>query len=60
MFPDFYFSKFYFEVAVSANTSSQKHFRKTSSDTSFTLDNPNFEVSVEEIPVFWHEKAYFG
>ena len=27
-------------------------FEKTSSDTSFTLDNPNFEVSVEEIPVF--------
>ena len=28
MFPDFYFSKFYFEVAASANTSPQKHFRK--------------------------------
>ena len=27
-FPDFYFSKFYSEVAESANTSSQKHVRK--------------------------------
>ncbi len=33
---------------------------KTSSDTSITPDNPNFEVSVEEIPVFWYEKAYSG
>ena len=30
MFPDFYFSKFYSEVAACANTSPQKGFRKNS------------------------------
>ena len=35
-------------------------FEKTSSDTSITRDNSDFEVSVEEIPAFWYKKAYFG
>ena len=52
-----YFRIFIFLSSISKSPHPPTHprrniFEKTSSDTSFTLDNPNFEVSVEEIPVF--------